>query len=252
MNTDYAACYRDARTGLTALAGGLDETELTRPVPATPAWTVRDVVAHLVGIAADLLDGNLTGMGSDEWTAAQVDTRRDRPFADVLEEWDGRAAILEDQVAGWPPEFAAPLVGDLAVHDLDVRGAFGRTDGRDTPAARVAFVHYAHALGDRLDEAGLGAITLDAPEEALVVGTGGTHDAGAGAPLRAPPHPRRASQRGPDPRLRLGRRPGSRCWPSSPRTRCAKPRSRSRRPRLRRRRSTSTGSMGSPSPGPMG
>ncbi len=169
---DYAASYRDARTALTELTGALDETELTRPVPATPAWSVRDVVAHVVGIAGDLLDGNLNGMGSDGWTAAQVGARRGRPFDSVLGEWSQRGPILEDQVAGWPPEFAAPLVGDLAVHDLDVRGALGRTDGRDTPAAVVAFDHYAHSLGDRLDEAGLRAIALDATEEPLVAGTG--------------------------------------------------------------------------------
>jgi uncharacterized protein (TIGR03083 family) len=172
VTTDYAACYRDARTSLTDLTRGLNETELTLAVPATPAWSVRDVVAHLVGIAGDLLDGNLAGLGSDEWTAAQVEARRARPFDAVLTEWSERGAALEDQMADWPAEFATPLIGDLGVHDLDVRGALGRTDGRDAPAAVIAFDHYAQSLGDRLDEAGLGAIALDAPEEPLVVGTG--------------------------------------------------------------------------------
>jgi uncharacterized protein (TIGR03083 family) len=172
VSTDYAACYRDARTALTDLTRGLDDAALTRPVPATPAWSVRDVVAHVVGISVDLLHGNLAGMGSDEWTKAQVAPRRGRPFTDVLVEWGEQGPVLEDQLAGWPPEFATPLIGDLGVHDLDVRGALGRTDGRDAPAPRVAYDQYAHALGGRLDEAGLGAVALDAPDEPLVVGTG--------------------------------------------------------------------------------
>jgi uncharacterized protein (TIGR03083 family) len=172
VTTDYAACYRQTRNGLTDLTRGLDDATLAHPVPATPAWSVRDAVAHVVGVTVDLLDGNLAGVGSDEWTAAQVERRRGRPFEDVLTEWSERGPILEEQIAGWPPEFATQLIGDLAVHDLDVRSALGTTDGRDSPAALVAFDHYAHSLGGRLDEAGLGTVTLDAPEAPLVVGTG--------------------------------------------------------------------------------
>ena len=31
--------------------------------PATPEWTVHDVLAHLVGVAADIVSGNLDGVG---------------------------------------------------------------------------------------------------------------------------------------------------------------------------------------------
>ena len=172
MTTDYVGCYRDTRTALTDLAGGLDDSGWSRPVPATPGWAVRDVVGHVVGIASDLLDGNLTGVGSDEWTAAQVDARRGVPFPDVLGEWSERAPVLEEQVAAWPPEFAGQLVGDLALHDLDVRGALGRRDGRDSPATRAASDHYAHELAGRLDEAGAGAIRFELPEGPVVVGRG--------------------------------------------------------------------------------
>ena len=172
MTADYVACYRDTRTALTDLTAGLDDPGRSRPVPATPGWDVRDVVGHVVGIAADLLDGNLTGVGSDEWTAAQVDARRGVPFPEVLGEWSERAPVLEEQVAAWPPEFAGQLVGDLALHDLDVRGALGRRDGRDTPATQVAFDHYTHELAGRLDGAGVGAVQFDVPEGPIVVGTG--------------------------------------------------------------------------------
>ena len=172
MATDYAASYRDARATLTSVTGELDDAGLTRPVPATPGWDVRDVVAHVVGIASDLLEGNLSGVGGDEWTAAQVNARRGLPFAEVLAEWGERAPVLEEQVASWPPEFASQLVSDLALHDLDVRGALGRRDGRDAPAVQQAFDHYAHLFGERLDESGAGAVRVETPDATRVVGAG--------------------------------------------------------------------------------
>jgi len=169
MTTDYVSSYRDARTALTSLTGELDDAGLARTVPATPGWDVRDVVGHVVGIASDLLDGNLAGAGSDDWTAAQVSARRGMPFGDVLAEWSERAPVLEAQVASWPPEFAGQLVSDLAVHDLDVRGALGR---RDALAVQLAFEHYADLFGGRLDEAGAGAVRVETPEATRVVGAG--------------------------------------------------------------------------------
>jgi len=172
MPTDYVAGYRDARTTLLSLTGDLDDGGLARPVPATPGWDVRDVVGHVVGIVSDLLDGNLAGVGSDDWTAAQVTARRGVPFADVLAEWSERAPVLEEQVASWPAEFASQLVSDLALHDLDVRGALDRRDGRDTPAVQLAFDYYADQFGVRLDEAGAGAVRVETPETTRVVGAG--------------------------------------------------------------------------------
>lgn len=171
--TDYAATYRDTRRGLTDLTAGLDDATLASAVPATPDWAIRDVVAHVIGIVSDLLAGNLTGVGTDEWTAAQVDPRRLLPFTAVLAEWGEQGPAIEAQLATWPPEFAEPLLSDLAVHDLDVRGALDRRDARDTPAVAVAFEHYAQTLGDRIDDAGVGALRLQPDDAATVVaGTG--------------------------------------------------------------------------------
>ena len=54
-------------------AGTLDAR---RKVASCPDWTVREVTAHLVGVTADALAGNLADAGTDPWTAAQVDKRR--------------------------------------------------------------------------------------------------------------------------------------------------------------------------------
>jgi uncharacterized protein (TIGR03083 family) len=170
VGTDRAAWYRDTREAMCALVGALDDDGLATPVPATPGWDVRDVVAHVAGIVNDLLAGNLDGVGSDPWTAAQVARGTAMPFSSLLREWQEQAPTIEAQVDGWPPELSAPLVADLVVHDLDVRGALGRQDGRDAAAMGLTLDYYAHALGDRILEAGLAPLRLDTPEGAAVAG----------------------------------------------------------------------------------
>ena len=54
--TDWGALYAEHVADLSALAGDLTEDQLATLVPATPAWTVHEVLAHLAGSASDELD----------------------------------------------------------------------------------------------------------------------------------------------------------------------------------------------------
>src|SRR3954463_6859374 len=47
--TDWAAVYRENVDAVSALAGSLDADDLALRVPATPDWTVQQVLAHLAG-----------------------------------------------------------------------------------------------------------------------------------------------------------------------------------------------------------
>ena len=42
------------------------------PVPACPDWSVRDVAAHLMGLARDVVDENTDSYATREWTSAQI------------------------------------------------------------------------------------------------------------------------------------------------------------------------------------
>ena len=44
--------------------------------------------SHLSGICADIVTGNLDGVATDPWTAAQVEARRAWPVEQLLAEWD--------------------------------------------------------------------------------------------------------------------------------------------------------------------
>lgn len=169
---DHKAIYTDLRTRLETLVGGLDDAALAAPVPACPDWRVKDVVSHLTGIVDDSLAGNLGGVGSDGWTAAQVDKRREAPIGQILDEWEELAQRAAPMFENLPPEITASLIGDATTHEHDVRGALKDTEARDTEAVEVALGAYVRMLGQRVTEGGLPPVELRAGDEALAAGEG--------------------------------------------------------------------------------
>jgi hypothetical protein len=55
--------YDDAVSAIAGVAANLTEDQLTQKVPAAPAWTVHDLLAHLAGEAADAVSGELPVFG---------------------------------------------------------------------------------------------------------------------------------------------------------------------------------------------
>jgi hypothetical protein len=100
--------YLAAHVRLVELAATLSDADAATAVPGTPGWTVHDVLAHLAASPTDILAGRLTGMPSDEFTAGQIDERRDRTVDALVAEWSGNvAAMAEGARAGLlPPNLA--------------------------------------------------------------------------------------------------------------------------------------------------
>jgi len=46
--------YAESRTRVIAIVAGLSAEQLEINVPSTPKWTVRELVAHMVGCPADM------------------------------------------------------------------------------------------------------------------------------------------------------------------------------------------------------
>lgn len=172
--TDYGAVYRQCRESMSAFVAALDDDRLAARLPAAPDWTARDVLAHVTGICADILSGNLADVGSDAWTAAHVDTRRDKSVAEIVDEWAETGPQIESMAAAAGPEMAVLLISDLVTHDLDVRGAFADTSARDSETVDLVLDSYVTNLGTRLDAAGAPALR--------VVGDGAERVAGSGEP----------------------------------------------------------------------
>lgn len=145
--TDLGVQYGACRERISALVADLTPIEAATPVPACPAWTVHDVVAHLAGSVTDILSGNMDGVGTEEWTAAQVHARRDTPIAEMLTEWTAGAHQFEDGLRTFGGPSAALGVADAWHHEQDIRGALGHPGGKDPVAEHTAIVAYAQRIG---------------------------------------------------------------------------------------------------------
>jgi uncharacterized protein (TIGR03083 family) len=167
---DPVAAYRGVRERVTELVRDLDDDTLDREVPATPGWRVRDVVAHLGGATADIVAGNLDGVATDAWTAAQVDARRNAPISDVLDEWARCAETVEPLIPDIPSTMRGMLVTDAATHEHDVRGALDRPGARHSDAVAYAFRAVAAGIGAQRGDVGALRIVHDVGE--TVVGDG--------------------------------------------------------------------------------
>lgn len=170
--SDCAAAYRGIHERVAALTASLDNDVATRIAPATPEWRVKDVVAHLVGVNADVLAGNIDGAGTDPWTEQQVAPRRDRSLAELLAEWQELSPGLEAIIPAIPEGPRGQLIFDAVSHEFDVRGALGQPGARDCDAATIGFRWAADVVAMVRDGAQAGALCLRTEDGSHVAGTG--------------------------------------------------------------------------------
>ena len=100
--TDVAALYAEGRGRVTALVEGLSDEDAKAPVPTCPEWSVHDVLAHVTGVCADVLSGNIGGVASDSWTDAQAAARRDHSVQQIVAEWNEIAPQVESFANNFP------------------------------------------------------------------------------------------------------------------------------------------------------
>ena len=135
---EIGLAYRGVRTRVGALVADADDATLDTVAPATPGWTVHDLLAHLVGVTADIVSGNLDGVGTDAWAAAQVEARRDRSAAELVSEWNEHGPVVEEMAAQFG-RAAGQLLSDATTHEHDTRGAFDTPGARDSDAVALTF-----------------------------------------------------------------------------------------------------------------
>ena len=168
---EWSALYAAGRQSLSDLV--LEHAAAAgTSTPACPEWTVHDVVAHVTGIAADLVAQRLDGVGTDAWTSAQVDSRRDRTIEQIVDEWTSIAPQFESGLDLLGPGAGQPSVSDLTIHEHDARGALNAPGNRESDGIAVAFEYYAQSLGARVTEHGLPALRLIGDGDEQVAGDG--------------------------------------------------------------------------------
>ena len=189
---EFDAAYAETKAALVDVLTAQGEQVWEQAVPATPAWCVADVVAHVTGLACDAAndqmpsDLNLLEQFRDDAVVAarnayadgKVEARRGRGPRDVLDEWDRAEPELmtrlrmPDRVGTLPVGFDIVLVTDLCVHTDDVLGALGLPPRRDSAAARVALAGYCFGVDYRVRALGLPALAVAYDGKERILGEG--------------------------------------------------------------------------------
>lgn len=163
--------YRNARQRMTGIAADLDQDQTALVVGACPEWSVKDLFAHVTGIAVDLGSGNSPKGDTQAWVDRQVDERRTRSLASIVDEWSSAAPAFEAMIEAAP----GPLWGltyDTVVHEHDLRAAVSRPGDRDTDGVRVAAELGLNLVKADLTKAGLPAVGISFAGRDYVVGSG--------------------------------------------------------------------------------
>jgi uncharacterized protein (TIGR03083 family) len=168
----YGGAYRERRGVIGDLVRALPDATVSAQVPACPAWTVKDLLAHLVAICTDTQAGRIDGVGSEEWTDRQISERRDRSIDQLLQEWDGAAPGFEEMMESVHPAIAGGIIGDLVTHELDLRGAIDSPGGTDSEAFELALDSHVRFFGRRVKQAELPALEVRSGERVWTAGAG--------------------------------------------------------------------------------
>lgn len=120
--TAWGDLYRANVDAVSRLAGDLDDAALRTTVPASPDWTVHDVLRHLAGGPADALAGRMDGAPGPEWTARHVAERSGLSPTELTTEMRSRVDAVADSTVDNP---RPAIVWDVAVHHADLHEALG-------------------------------------------------------------------------------------------------------------------------------
>ena len=123
---------------------------------------VRDVVAHLAGVAVDAVAGNQPSC-EPAVVSRHVAERTGRSLPDLLEEWETAASKVA-------PDLAGPLLIDAVTHEHDLRTALDEPGFRDDESVLAVLDLMADALSERIVARGLPAIRITVEQWGTIAG----------------------------------------------------------------------------------
>jgi uncharacterized protein (TIGR03083 family) len=185
-----ASAYEQTHAGILAILDGLSDDRLSTLISACPAWTARELAAHMTGVAADAITARFPVVNPhgpwgerrpiiDAFTAGHVTTRRHMTIDEVLAEWADHVPVLARMLRG---EIAFPagsipvidwmVVCDIAVHNQDLRGALDMPGDRDSAAVALSLRRYVAGVSQRIARAGMPALRLGTQHGEYVAGRG--------------------------------------------------------------------------------
>lgn len=133
MPVDAVEEWSRAQQRVIDLVADLPPERAELRVPACPDWTVRDLLSHMVGLGVDVVAGDEPDDHNETWTGRQVQTRRGHDVAALVAEWQAVAGPLRD----WMRANNTRPLGDVIIHEQDLRGALGVPGGQDSDGVRA-------------------------------------------------------------------------------------------------------------------
>jgi uncharacterized protein (TIGR03083 family) len=170
---EWAAEYEAARLRIGHLLAAASADDAATKVPACPAWTVRDLLAHVTGLAAALSSGQLPGADQQAWLDGLVAARSHRSIGELLDEWAGTGpgiAVFFAHMGG----AGSQLVYDVVAHEHDMRHALGRPGDQHSSGVVACATAMSNVLARDLAAHDLPAVQ--------VTSAGRTWNVGEGAP----------------------------------------------------------------------
>ena len=182
--------YAEVKRAMLGQIGPPGGASWSKRVPATPDWSVRDVVAHVTGIAVEGAKGTIPSdlnlleqfrdadvvAARNDFADGHVLRREQSSPEDLLSEWGAAEpeflARLRGENGGLPFGFDVVFTTDLCVHADDVAGALGLRPHRGLSAARVALSGYAFGVDYRVRALDLRALRLRYDGKEKVLGEG--------------------------------------------------------------------------------
>lgn len=163
--------YRLARERITRLVTDSPPEISGMHVPTCPAWNVHDLVAHVAGIATEIVKGNSPGADSQAWVDAITESRRGMSLAQLIDEWSTHAPAFEEMAAA-TRRLSVPLSYDTVVHEHDLRHAIGAPGARDSSGVIAAMDVAVWLMTNDLNRRGFGRVAFRAGGRDWVCGDG--------------------------------------------------------------------------------
>jgi uncharacterized protein (TIGR03083 family) len=145
--------YSELRTRVADLMRSITSEQAQLVVPHCPQWTVKDCLAHMVGVPEDVINRQIDGVASEAWTNRQVQRHAQDSVADLLSIWETNAPVFAQILPNIPQPVISQFMFDQTTHEHDIRKAVGQPGGRDTLAVAVAEGFIRNSLAQQNDPA---------------------------------------------------------------------------------------------------
>jgi uncharacterized protein (TIGR03083 family) len=133
-------------------------------VPACPGWNIQQTVAHLAGVAQDIVTLNLEDKGTGPWADAQVARLGAHNVDDLLDLWRESLDQVRANLAFASDAGVCQLVFDTLTHEHDIRGALGEPGSRAGDLTFEAALGFLTTMGDQfIRQAQLPTLRLSTP-----------------------------------------------------------------------------------------